>query len=416
MIPRRWINILPSEANLVENPAEALLNNDSLVGRWETEFAEYFNRKYAVAVSSGRVGFNLTLNYFLSSKILKIGDEILVPALTLKAIVEIIKSAGLKPIFVDIEPNTLNMSINDLKKKMTNKTKAILALHTFGNPCYVKQISEISKETDLILIEDCAHSCGARIKVKETEKETEKMVGCFGQASFFSFDINKVLNTYGGGMVITDDSKLYKFIKDSIEPLRKDPKIIKKKLSSVKFEQYLYKSALIYPILYLRTLKPIMKMFESIYRSIQSVPPETIKFNPIQASIGIEKLPSLYGKVQQRLELAKVYRKNLTDKVKIPFIYPECIPSYYMYVVILPCPAKKIVRKLLWYGIDSAFENEIIDLVVPPEEYRSCPNAVEAYPKLIALPFYDTIEEETIEKVCHSLESALRKYPHPPEE
>lgn len=416
MIPRRWINILPSEINLIENPSEALLNNDSLITRWETKFAEYFSRKYAIAVPSGRTGLNLILKYYTTNKILKAGDEVIVPALTLKAIVNIITSANLKPTFADIDPNTLNINIHDLTNKITNKTKAILALHTFGNPCFIDQISEISREKNIILIEDCAHACGARIKEKKDGEEIEKMAGCFGQASFFSFDVNKILNTYGGGIVITDDLKLSKFIKDSVEGLEKDPSIIKKKLSSIKFEQYLYKSALmIYPLLYLRTFSPFMKIFESTYRKLQSVPPEDIKFNPIQASIGIEKLPSLYSKVQQRLELAKAYRKNLTDKVKTPFISPNFTPSYYMYVVILPCQAKGIVRKLLKHGIDSAFQNEIIDLVVPPEEYKTCPIAVEIYPKLIALPFYDTLEEEKIEKVCHSLEIALKKYPHPPE-
>ncbi|MCX8065798.1 MAG: aminotransferase class I/II-fold pyridoxal phosphate-dependent enzyme [Candidatus Hydrogenedentes bacterium] len=415
MIPRRWINILPAEANLIENPPEALLKNDFIISRWETEFSQYFNRKYAVALPSGRIGFNLILKFFISNKDLKPGDEVLVPALTLKAIVEIVKSNDLIPVFVDIDPRTLNISLTDLKKKITNKTKMLLALHAFGNPCSIDKIYDISKNNNLILIEDCAHACGAELKIKVDSNEKKRFVGTYGEASFFSFDINKVINTYGGGIVLTDDSKMHRFIRDAISNLGKDPKIIRKKLISLKLEQYLYKSPLIYPLLFLRTFKPVMKIFELTYRRLQSVPPENIKFNPIQASIGIEKLPSLYSKVHQRLELAKVYRKNLTDKIKTPYIHPEFTPSYYMFVVILPCYARKIARKLLRYGIDSAFESEIIDLVIPPYEYKNCPNAVEIYPKLLGLPFYDSLEEEKIEEVCRVLETLLRKFPSPPE-
>lgn len=415
MIPRRWINILPAEANLIENPSGALLDNYSIVSRWETEFAEYFNKKYAIALPSGRLGFRLILKYFKSIELLKPGDEILISAFNLNGIVKIITSENLNPAYVDVDPRTLNISIPDLTKKITNKSKMLLALHTFGNPCQMAKIYEFSKTHNLILIEDCAHGCGAGIKVKDENGEKEKLVGTYGEASFFSFDINKIINTYGGGMVITDDSKMHKFIKGEISSLAKDVKTIKKKLSSIRLEKYLYESSIIYPLLYFRTFKPLMKIFEFSYRKLQSVPPDNIRFNPIQASIGIEKLPFLYSKVHQRLELAKLYRKNLTDKVKIPYIHPDHIPSYYMFVVILPCPARKIVRKLLRFGIDTAFENEIIDFVAPLQEYKNCPNAAEIYPKLLGLPFYETIEEDTIEEVCHALDIALRKYPSPSE-
>ncbi|MGC9053196.1 MAG: DegT/DnrJ/EryC1/StrS family aminotransferase [Candidatus Hydrogenedens sp.] len=391
MIPRRWIHILPAEYNEVLNPSPEVLSNYDIISRWENEFRSFIGSPNAVSLPSGRVGLKLILQHLN----LKENDEIIIPALTLKALVSIITSSGLKPVCADINPKTLNIDPESVQNLISPRTKAIIALHTFGNPCLIEKICKIGQENNIPVIEDTAHACGARIQ--------NQFAGTFGYAGFFSFDISKPVNTYGGGMVTSEDSSLIDFIREYNKKLIIDTVEITRKAKSIKLEQTLYNIKLMYPILYLRLFRPFFKSLEFVYRKIQSVPPENVQFTPLQASIGIEKLPFLSSKVEQRNEVAQLYRKFLSDKINIPYVRPDCIPSYYMFVVILPKKSHNICSSLLFRGIDTAFEEEIIDDVSLIIEKSHCPNANKVYPNLLALPFYDGISQDTIEYICNCL-------------
>ncbi|HOL18613.1 MAG TPA: aminotransferase class I/II-fold pyridoxal phosphate-dependent enzyme [Candidatus Hydrogenedens sp.] len=395
MIPRRWVYILPAEYKQVLNPPEALLTNELLIAKWEEDFANLLGSKNGVSVSSGRVGLKLILQHLKIQN----GDEIIIPALTLKALVNIIESLGAKPVCADIDPKTLNITPETVSKQITKRTKAIIALHTFGNPCLIKEICEIADHHNIPVIEDCAHACGAKVK--------DKFVGTFGYAGFFSFDISKPINTYGGGMVVSQDETLINYIRNYNLQLKQDLKEIKKKAKSIQFEQTLYNSKLMYLILFFRTQRFFFKIIEFIYRKFQSVPPENIIYNPLQSAIGIEKLPSLISRIEHRNETAQLYRKLLSDKIHIPYVDSDNTPSYYMFTIILPINARKACRSLLFRGIDTAFEEEVIDNVAPLIDSSSCPNANSVYPYLLALPFYDGISEETVEYICTCLNSLV---------
>ncbi|HOQ31490.1 MAG TPA: DegT/DnrJ/EryC1/StrS family aminotransferase [Candidatus Hydrogenedens sp.] len=391
MIPRRWIHILPSEYNEVLNPSHPLLSNYNIVSQWEKEFGNFIGSPNTVALPSGRIGLKLILQYLN----LQENDEVIIPALTLKALVSIIKSLGLKPVCADIDPKTLNIDPESVRNLITPRTKAIIALHTFGNPCLIEEICKIGQENNIPVIEDAAHACGAKIQ--------NKFVGTFGYAGFFSFDISKPINTYGGGMLVSEDLSLIDFVREYNKKLILDTTEITKKAKSIKLEQALYKLKLMYPILFLRLFRFFFKSLEFVYRKIQSVPPENIQFTPLQASIGIEKLSLLNSRIAQRNEVAQLYRKLLSDKIDIPYVTSECIPSYYMFVVILPKKSHNICRSLLFHGIDTAFKEEVIDDVSLLVEKSHCPNANGVYPYLLALPFYDVISKDTIEYICNCL-------------
>ena len=160
----------------------------------------------------------------LKSLDLKIGDEVLLQAFTCNAVPNPIiwsrqnffseklgGQAGLKPVYVDCDEKTFNIDVEDLKKKITTKSKAVVVQHTFGLPADMDDILEICKENNLILIEDCAHSLGAEYKGKK--------VGTFGKVSFFSFSRDKVISSVYGGMVATNDENLAKKIKEYQEKL-----------------------------------------------------------------------------------------------------------------------------------------------------------------------------------------------------
>lgn len=173
----------------------------------EEEFKEYFNVNYSFSFNSGRS----SLFAILKSLNLNNNDEVLIQAFTCNAVSNPIIWNKLKPVFVDIGINDFNIDIFDLEKKITKRSKVIIVQHTFGLPANIEKILEISKKYNLVLIEDCAHSLGAKYK--------EKLVGTFGDFSFFSFSRDKVISSIYGGMVIVNNEKYannFKKTRDSL--------------------------------------------------------------------------------------------------------------------------------------------------------------------------------------------------------
>ena len=127
-------------------------------------------------------------------------------AFTCNAVPNPVLWAGLKPVYVDCDEKTFNIDKEDLKKKITPRSRVLIVQHTFGLPADMDAISEICRKNNLILIEDCAHSLGAEYK--------NKKVGTFGKAAFFSFSRDKVISSVYGGMAVTEDHELTKKIKE----------------------------------------------------------------------------------------------------------------------------------------------------------------------------------------------------------
>ncbi len=166
----------------------------------EEEFKKYLGVEYAISFNSGRAG----LIAILEAIEIKSGDEILLQGFTCNAAVNPILNQGAKPVFVDID-STLNLNPENLKKKITPKSKAIMIQHTFGWPAQIEEILKIAKDSDLYLIEDCAHALGAKYK--------GKFCGTFGDAAFFSFGRDKIISSVFGGMVVTNNEKIGERIK-----------------------------------------------------------------------------------------------------------------------------------------------------------------------------------------------------------
>lgn len=181
---------------------QRLDQRESAVKTLENRFKQYFDIKHAFAFNSGRTAFL----GILKCLDLEPGDEILLQALTCNALVNPIFAAGLKPGFVDIEEKTLNIDANDLEKKISGKSRAVVIQHTFGLPAEIDTILEICRHHNLILIEDCAHALGA--------KYNGTPVGAFGKAAFFSFGRDKVISSVFGGMAATNDDQLAQRLKN----------------------------------------------------------------------------------------------------------------------------------------------------------------------------------------------------------
>lgn len=169
-------------------------------GRFVKEFEYEFSRKIGVEYSTSVCNGTVALHLAMIVLGLGPGDEVIVPTFTYIASVNAIRYVGATPIFVDSDSQTWQMSLDDIKKKTNQNTKAILAVHIYGHPCDMVNIKDFAKEKDLFLIEDCAEAIGAKVG--------DKNVGTFGDLSTYSFFGNKTITTGEGGMLVTNDKTL----------------------------------------------------------------------------------------------------------------------------------------------------------------------------------------------------------------
>lgn len=160
------------------------------ISEFEKTFSEYLGGGYAVAVSNGTNALQAGITALGLGK----GDEILVPNFTFAASINSIINAGCTPSLVDIDRETWTIDIGQIRKKITKKTKAIMPVHIYGQPCRIDEIKKIAKKNNLLVIEDCAEAIGATYK--------GRMVGLDFDCSCFSFFANKTITTGEGGMII----------------------------------------------------------------------------------------------------------------------------------------------------------------------------------------------------------------------
>lgn len=167
------------------------------VKRFEKEFSAFCGAEYAVAVSNGTVALHLAL----AALDIKAGDEVLVPDLTFAASINAIIYTGATPVLVDVDKTTWTISVAEIEKNITSKTKAIMPVHLYGHSSHMDEILAIAKKHNLLVIEDAAEAIGGKYKGKH--------VGVFGDAATFSFFGNKTITTGEGGMVFFKDKKAY---------------------------------------------------------------------------------------------------------------------------------------------------------------------------------------------------------------
>ena len=186
----------------VQAVAEVVRSGRLALGPKTEEFerlvAEYVGVKHAVAVSSGTAALHLIV------KALGIGpeDEVLVPSFTFVASVNVILYEGATPVFVDIEPDTYNLDPEDLERRITPRTKAIMVVDVFGHPAEWDEISRIAEKYGLKVIDDSCEALGAEYKGKK--------LGQFGDVAAFAFYPNKQMTTGEGGMIVTNDDHVAK--------------------------------------------------------------------------------------------------------------------------------------------------------------------------------------------------------------
>ncbi len=175
------------------------------IDRFESEWAAYCGRKYGIAVANGTVALELAVSVLN----IESGKEVLMPAFTIVSCIEAILRNGLKPVLVDCDKRTYCMDIEDLKRKITANSAAIMPVHIYGHPVNMEKLLPIAAEHKLKIIEDAAEAHGAECLVNGKWK----ICGSFGELSCFSFYANKNISCGEGGIVLTDDPTLAEKLK-----------------------------------------------------------------------------------------------------------------------------------------------------------------------------------------------------------
>jgi len=181
---------------VIETMESGWVSQGEKVEEFEESFAKYCGIKYGVAVSNGTAALHIAL----TALDIKGGDEVITTPLSCVATTNPIVYLNAKPVFVDVDPVTLNVNPALIEKKITRKTKAILPVHVFGHPVDLDPLMEVAEKHGLYVIEDVAQAHGARYKGRK--------VGSFGQVSCFSFYADKLITTVEGGMTLTNDEEL----------------------------------------------------------------------------------------------------------------------------------------------------------------------------------------------------------------
>lgn len=367
----------------------------------EEEFKKYLGVKYAISFNSGRSA----LMAILSSVALVKEDEVLLQVFTCNAAANPIIWSSLKPVYVDCNETTFNIDVEDLKRKITERSRAVIVQHTFGLPADMDEILEICQKNNLILIEDCAHSLGAEYK--------NKKVGMFGKAAFFSFSRDKVISSVYGGMVVTNDDSLAQKIKEFQE--------------KAGFPSYFWiKQQLLHPVLMnwliLPTYKILGKYLLVLFQKLQILSKavqwrekfgEKPDYFPKRlpdalAILALNQLKKLERFNNHRKEIANFYCDELKNS---PFGLPPATEQIYLRFTIKHPRAHEIIKKA-WKNnllIGDWYESPIAppDTKLDKMQYKtgSCPKAEKLAKETLNLPTHINISQEDAQKIINFLKT-----------
>jgi dTDP-4-amino-4,6-dideoxygalactose transaminase len=323
-----------------------LTNNGDYLVELERRLSERFDTQ-CVIVSNGTLALLIAIELFDFPK----GSEIIVTPFTFAATVEAIIWQGYKPVFADIDPETFNISPEEIEKRITEKTVAIMPVHVFGNPCNVEEIQDIAEKHNLRVIYDAAHCFDVFYEGKSVYK--------FGDISVASFHATKVFHTIEGGAIFSDNSEL-------IEKARR--------LRNFGFNQKV----------------------EIVDVGINA------KMNEFQAAMGLLNLEIVDEEIEKRKRVFEKYRELLGDVVDYQKLSERLTKYNYIYMPVLFADEKTRdnvfeelrvngynTRKYFYPSLNSIFSRQ------------SCPNSESVSSRILHLPLYGDLEDEHIENVCN---------------
>ena len=337
------------------------------IHRFEKEFARFCGTKYAISTSNGTAALHLAI---LSLGI-KEGDEVILPDLTFVSCANAVRFSGATPVFTEVNKGSWTIDSDDLAKRISARTKAIIVVHLYGQPADLESIYTIVNKAPrtIYVIEDCAEAHGAQIKIGNNWKR----VGSIGDVGCFSFYGNKIITTGEGGMVVTNDKKRYEMIK-ILRNHGEDPK-----------KKYYY------------------KVIGYNYRMTN-----------MQAAIGCAQLERVDQFISKKRKIAKSYDSLLKNipGISIPKIFLWSKSVYWMYSILVDNPYPLVRDDLVKFLRDRGVETRPffypLHLLPFYESQNTLPNSEYLSKHGLNLPSGLTLSNQDIKKVTNLIRSQIQ--------
>lgn len=345
------------------------LTTGPAVCEFEKAVCEYTGAKYAVAIANGTAALHAAC--FAAG--IKDGDEVITTPMTFAASANCVLYCGGMPVFADIRPDTYNIDPSDIRKKITKKTKAIIAVHYTGQPCDMDEIHAIAKEHHLTVIEDAAHALGADYKGRK--------IGTISDMTTFSFHPVKHITTGEGGMITTNDKKLYEKLK-----LFRSHGITREEGLMTKNEGGWY------------------------YQQVDLG--YNYRITDIQCALGVSQMRKLDKFIIRRKELVKRYEDAFRhiEAITCPYQEKGCNNSWHLYVIQVQ-NRKKVFDRLRNAGIQ--VNVNYIPVYQHPYyqehgyQHICCQEAEKLYEHIISLPLFAELTDNQQDYVIEHLKDII---------
>lgn len=316
------------------------------------------NGTYVVAVNTGTTAMHLSLDAIgIRDK-----DEVLVPSLTFVATIQAITAQGAVPVFCDIEKETLNISIEDAKDKITSKTKAIMPVHYRGVPCEMDKIIAFAAVNKLRIIEDAAHAFGSSYNGRR--------IGSFGDLTCFSFDPIKNITCGEGGAVLTRDKEILSILQ-------------KKRILGID--------------------KDTLSRYENQRSWDYDVVTQGYRYHMsnINAAIGLEQLKKFTGFNRRKIEIARRYDKEFSGLAQLEVINTDYNGvALFMYVVLVKQKREELMLYLRQNKIESGIHYIPAHLFSFYKHLATAlPVTEQIYKRILTLPLYADMADEEVKLV-----------------
>ena len=353
------------------------LTTGPAVEAFEKKVADYVGAKYAVAVSNGTAALHVAC---LAAGIGE-GDEVITTPITFAASANCVLYCGGTPVFADIDPDTYNISPEELEKKITSRTKAIIPVHYTGQPCDMDAILEIAHKHDLLVIEDGAHALGASYKGKK--------IGSIADMTCFSFHPVKPVTTGEGGMIVTDNEELYRRL-----VLYRSHGITRDKDMMQQYEEQLQQSS-----------DPALQEAADMLRGDVMDPGGwyyqqlelgyNYRITDISCALGASQMDKLDRFLERRRQIAKKYDEAFADipQIKTPWQQEGCQSGWNLYMIqTMERSRREVFEGLRQAGI--GVNVHYIPVYRHPYYQRNgyagvhCLNAEAFYERAISLPIF----------------------------
>jgi dTDP-4-amino-4,6-dideoxygalactose transaminase len=343
---------------------------------FERRFGDYIGASHAVAVSSGTAALHLALDAVGVCR----GDEVLVPTTTFTATAEVVTYLGAKPVFVDIDPETLNIDLHDIDRKITARTKAIIPVHLAGMPCDMAEILELADQHKLHVIEDAAHALPSTYRGKR--------IGTVSELTAFSFYATKTLTTGEGGMITTENAEYARRLQVMrLHGIGRDA-----------WKRYTSEGSWFYEVR------------EAGYK---------YNLSDLQAALGVVQLAKCDEMNLSRERIAKRYSCAFRsfEPLEVPATFSDRTTSWHLYVLRLHLDQlridrNKFISELADRGVSTSVH--FIPLHLQPVYQRDygykagdLPVAEREYHRSLSLPIYSAMSDEEVDQVIWAVSDVV---------